>query len=317
MAIVATLAALLLPALQAAREAARQTSCRNRLRQLAIAVLNYEAAQRRLPPSTVVDYAADPPVADNVSWGVHGRILAYLEQDRLRDLVDLEQAWDFQPSISGVRIDVFQCPGDPRSDEVRVPAGDKPRLYATNYGFNCGTWLVYDPQAGRGGDGVVFPNSRLTLAQVADGAANTLLCAEVKAWQAYTRNGAPARTIPPDTAEAAAEIVVSGEEFKDTGRTVWPDGRVHHTGFTATLPPNKYVPYVADGQVVGVDYSSWQEGNLGRLGEPTYAIVTSQSYHPGRIHAAFVDGSVRGVGDEIDLAAWRALATRAGGDFGM
>jgi hypothetical protein len=138
----------------------------------------------------------------------------------------------------------------------------------------------------------------------------------VKAWTHYRRNGGPATTTIPNRASEAAAIVVSGAQTKTTGHTEWPDGRVHHTGFTATLTPNTFVPFELDGQTVAADYNSWQEGNSGAAGQPTYAIVTSRSFHPGVVQVVMVDGSVRTIPNEIDLAVWRSLAIRDGGEVG-
>jgi prepilin-type processing-associated H-X9-DG protein len=310
-AIIGVLVALLLPAIQAAREAARRTQCQNHLRQLALGVLNYEAALGRLPPSAVVNLKA-VVTANNVSWGVHGRILNYLEQQTLRDLVDLEVGWDNQRPIHNLRLETFQCPSDPRSGEVRDPGGGRVWLYPTNYGFNMGVWFVYDPQTNVGCDGAFYPNSQLRLSSFLDGTSRTLMAAEVKAWTVYRRNGGPPTTAAPDNAQQASATIASGAEEKDTGHTEWPDGRVHHTGFTAALPPNGAAPYAFGGQTVDADYNSWQEGRNGSAGKPTYAMVTARSYHPGTVHAAMVDGSVHAVVESVDLALWRAAATRGG-----
>jgi hypothetical protein len=74
------------------------------------------------------------------------------------------------------------------------------------------------------------------------------------------------------------------------------------------MAPNTDVPYVVGGVTVSADYNAWQEGKDGSAGKPTYAIITSRSYHPGLV----VDGSVRGVPETIELAVWRGLATRDG-----
>ncbi len=315
-AIIGILIALLLPAVQAAREAARRSQCKNNLRQLGLGVLSFESANRRLPPSALVDLSVNS-TANNGSWGVHGRILDYLEEASLRQLVDIEEAWDMQQAISGVRIAAFQCPSDTRSAEVRDPGGGKALLYATNYGFNLGTWFVFDPQTGRGGDGAFYPNSNLPLSRFTDGTSKTLLCAEVKAWQPYTRNGGPTSMDIPNTVEEAAAVVASGAQEKSTGHTEWPDGRVHHTGVTAAMPPNTFVPYTdSSGATVDADYNSWQEGKNGSSGSPTYAIITSRSFHTGSVQIAMVDGSVQSVVDTIDLDVWRAMASRAGGEVG-
>ncbi len=87
---------------------------------------------------------------------------------------------------------------------------------------------------------------------------------------------------------------------------------MHHTGFTTTLTPNSFVPYTVNGETFDVDFNSWQEGKSGIDGRPSYAVVTSRSYHPGSVLVAYVDGSVREVSELIDLRIWRAMGTRAG-----
>src|SRR5690606_6486948 len=145
-----------------------------------------------------------------------------------------------------------------------------------------------------------------------DGKSNTMMAAEVEAWTVYTRNSGPSQTDIPDTAAEWLAAVNSGSEVKDTGHTEWPDGRVHHTGFTATMPPNAQNGYSHQGTIVSADYNSWQEGKNGRSGKPTYAIVTARSSHPGIVDIAMVDGSVQSVPDGVDLGVWRAMATRNG-----
>jgi type II secretory pathway pseudopilin PulG len=310
-AIIGILVALLLPAIQAAREAARRSQCKNNLKQLALAVLNYESAHKRLPPSVEIN-AKTNTAANNGAWGVHGHILNYMEEESLRGLVDINTAWDFQMAISGLRIPVLSCPSDGPAAEVRDPGGGKALLYATTYGFNMGTWFVYDPLQKIGGAGAFYPNSFLPLSKFTDGTSKTLLAAEVKAWTHYTRNGGPASSAIPETVDEAASIVASGPEYKNTGHTEWPDGRVHHTGFTAAMTPNTFVPYVRGGETLDADYNSWQEGKDGDTGQPTYAIITSRSHHPGTVQAAMVDGSVQSYADDVSIDVWRAAATRAG-----
>ncbi|TWT96801.1 hypothetical protein Pla108_25750 [Botrimarina colliarenosi] len=311
-AIIGILVALLLPAVQAAREAARRNQCKNNLKQLGLANLNYESARGHLPPSARIDLSVTN-TANNTSWGVHGRILDYLEEASLRDLVDLELGWDVQPVIDAVRVEAFHCPSDSKADELRVFDDDRPSLWPTTYGFNFGVWFVFDPTTKERGAGVFYPNSDLPLAKITDGTSKTLLSAEVKAWTTYQRNGGPSNTAIPETIDEAATVVASGGEEKNTGHTEWPDGRVHHTGFTATMKPNTFVPYTdANGVEVEADYNSWQEGKSGSAGEPTYAIITSRSLHPGIVNVGLVDGSVQTVNDDIDLTIWRAMATRAG-----
>ena len=312
-AIIGILAALLMPAVQAAREAARRTRCANNLKQVGLGIHNYESTYRALPPSATLNLNTTV-TGNNGSWGVHGRILHFLEQGSLYNGVNLDIAWDFQGAIDGLQIDTYVCPSDSGAARMRDPGNGKVRLFATTYGFNFGTWFVFDPRTRRGGDGVFFPDSHLPLSYVTDGMSHTLLAAEVKAWQPYTRNGGPSATAIPNTAAEAEAIVASGAQNKTTGHTEWPDGRVHHTGFTATLTPNTFVRHRMNGQIVDTDFNSWQEGKNGAAGRPRYAIVTSRSYHTGIVQVVMLDGSVRTVSDNIDLALWRAAATRGGSE---
>ncbi|MFQ5733422.1 MAG: H-X9-DG-CTERM domain-containing protein, partial [Planctomycetaceae bacterium] len=122
-------------------------------------------------------------------------------------------------------------------------------------------------------------------------------------------------TATPSSRLAAATIAASGVQFKNTGHTEWPDGRVHHSGFTTTLTPNSQVLISRGGKIIDVDYNSWQEGKNGRAGPPSYAIITSRSYHTGVVNVLLMDGSARSVSENLNRGIWRALGTRAGGEI--
>ena len=308
-AIIGMLVGILLPAVQGARDAARQTQCKNGLRQLALATKSFNAAQGHYPPSIQVFSAPN-----SGRWGIHGRILPYLEETNLADRIDLNTVWRYQTEIDEIRISAFRCPSDSGAQRMRDPGNGQAKLYATTYGFNMGTWFIYDPKTRIGGDGVFCPDSNLQDAHVKDGMSKTLMIAEVKAWQPYVRNGGPNVVDIPNSVEEAAAVVSSAKEFKHTGHTVWPDGRVHHTGFTATMTPNTKVPLAHDGHVLDADFNSWQEGKNGADGSPTFAIVTSRSFHSGLVNVAMMDASVKTVTNEIAPMVWRAAATRDGGE---
>lgn len=325
-AIIATLVGLLLPAVQGAREAARRMSCSSNLKQVALAVLSYESSKGRLPPS-MIHRPGTVFANNNGSWGVHGRILSFIEESGAAVRINLEEAFDqgsnAASGVPTVRIPVFLCPSE-ANNQVRTKGGI-PFSHPHTYGFNAGTWFVYDPATGAGGDGVFFPNSHLRLGKVRDGLSKTLCAAEVKAFTPYLRNtadpgGTYPATTPPATASAVAVLAAGGdaklgpETNSCTGHTEWPDGRVHHTGFTATFPPNTRVPFVKDGREYDIDYNSRQEGNSDTI--KTFAAITARSYHPGVVNVAHLDGSVHTVAESIDLTVWRSLSTRAGGDFG-
>jgi prepilin-type N-terminal cleavage/methylation domain-containing protein len=317
-AIIGVLVGLLLPAVQAAREAARRLQCSNNLRQLGLAMHNYESAARRIPPSACVN----PRTTANASWSIHGRLFPYIEQNNLANEVDLSRNWTNYPVLSYYRVPIYVCPSDPRSDIPRDTSltGSPVRffLYPTNYAFNLGTWFVYDPVTNRGGDGVTHPNSELRLASVTDGLSKTLWAAEVHAWQAYTRNGGPPSTAMPQTIQEVAIIADSGVKdriFPDrtgSGRTEWTNGHSHHSGFTVTLGPNTVVPYTYNGVLYNIDYNSQQEG--ASTTRASYAVLTSRSFHAGLVNVCLMDGSVQSINSAIDLAIWRALGTRAQSD---
>ena len=309
-AIIGIMVGMLLPAVQEAREAARRVQCKNHLKQIGLACHNYHSAFKNLPPSVIVNLNVSS-TGNNGAWGVHGRILPYLEQGNLYDVVDLSQPWDSQQQIHNLQIAVYQCPSDPGSGQVRVPGNGRPNLYPTTYGFNFGTWYVYDPQTRKGGDGMFYPNSFKKFRDCLDGLSMTLLAAEVKAWTHYRRNGGPSSTTLPQSPEEIVSISIPSTQFKNTGHTEWTDGRVHHTGFTTLMSPNTRVIANISGIDYDIDFNSWQEGRDGSAGMPTYAAITSRSYHDGMVHAAFLDGSVTSVTNSIDRKLWQGLGTRA------
>ncbi|GAB4142574.1 MAG: DUF1559 domain-containing protein [Planctomycetaceae bacterium] len=319
-AIIAILIALLLPAVQQAREAARRMSCKNNMKQLGVAIHNYLETHTFLPPSYALRQGTTIS-GNNGSWSIHGRILPFLERSNAYKLVDLQIAWDAQLStgVPTLRIPVYQCPSE-LNDRVRTFSDGRPKTYPQNYGFNFGTWFVFDPSTGQGGDGAFFVNSRLNMRDFKDGTAQTLLAAEVKAFTPYFRNTAdPGPNIPSSPSQIAgfasggAQFKLGADTNKNTGHTEWCDGRVHHSGVTTTFGPNTFVPYThTDGRTYDVDYTSLQEGKSAT--QRTYAAITARSYHAGIVNVVLMDGSVRSISENINRGVWRAMGTRAGGE---
>ena len=293
-AIIAILIALLLPAVQQAREAARRTQCKNNLKQIALGMHNYESTNNALPPSMAIV----PTITSNASWSIHGRLMPFMEQVNLYSQIDLSKAWGNFPIISNYRVPVYVCPSDPKSDRARDTGTNGIFLMPTCYGFNFGTWMVYNPTTGQGGDGITFPNSKIRISSITDGTSNTLLASEVHAWTAYTRNGGPPSTTVPGNTATVALYAASG--LKDrilpatqdgTGHTEWANGHSHHSGFTTTLTPNSNVIFVDTGVTYrNTDYASRQEGS--NTTSVSYSAVNSRSYHTGIVQSALCDGSV-------------------------
>jgi prepilin-type N-terminal cleavage/methylation domain-containing protein/prepilin-type processing-associated H-X9-DG protein len=314
--IIGILISLLLPAVQTAREAARRMKCSNNLKQIGLALHNYAIANAVFPPGFCKD-PKDPPSNSNSSWSIHGRLLPYLEQGNAYNRIQLNIGWHLQPGVPTLRMPMYLCPSE-ANDRVRTNGGI-PYVYPHNYGFNFGTWLVWDPATKQGGEGVFYVNSKISPEAIGDGLSNTLAAAEVKAFTSYVRNTADPGPLAPSSPSAMATLVAGGsfklgpELNQNTGHTEWPDGRIHHNGITTAFTPNTVVSYAhTDGQTYDIDYNSQQEG--GSATQRTYAAVTARSYHPDAVNILLMDGSVRSLNDIIELSVWRALGTRAGNE---
>ncbi len=315
-AIIAILTALLLPAVQQAREAARRTQCRNNLRQIGLALHNYLDAHRVFPPS----YCAVPGVTTTVGgqWSVFARILPYVEQANLQNLINWSVAYSTQPNVATTRVPTYLCASEV-NDVVRVnPSTGIARDYPANYVVNFGTWKIYDPSNGSGGDGAFFPNSKLTTSAFRDGTSNTLCAAEAKAFTPYLRNtSSDPGPLQPTSSDVAAGFTGDGccigpSLQQNTGHTEWADGLCQQSGFTTAFGPNTRIPYTVGGAEYDIDFVSWREGT--HATRVAYAALPARSYHEGQVHALLMDGSARSVSENIALIVWQALGTRAGGE---
>jgi prepilin-type N-terminal cleavage/methylation domain-containing protein len=317
-AIIGVLVALLLPAVQAAREAARRMQCQNQLKQIALAVHNYEGAQRVLPPSLCWNKDTSNTGGH---WSVHARVLPYLEEQAIYQSVKFGADYNLVMAPDGSRlsaqkISTFVCPSEPNA-EIRMGGSPAvPQHFPLNYGVNMGTWNVYEPATNKSGNGAFGVNARFKSKAFVDGMSKTLMLAEVKAYAPYFRNGGSATsTMPADPSPICGfggEAKLGPTLSQNTGHTEWVDGKVHQTGFTTTFTPNTRVPCTSGGTEYDVDFNNYQEGK--HASTVTYAAVTARSHHPGLVNAALMDGSVRSFADEIELITWQALSTRAGNE---
>ncbi len=315
-AIIAILIALLLPAIQQAREAARRTQCKNNLKQIGLALHNYLDVHSAFPPS----YCVVPGVTTTVGgqWSAFARILPHLEQANLQNLVNWSVGYSTQVNVAITRVPGLLCPSEP-NDVVRVNTSTGvPRDYPANYVMNFGTWKIYDPTNGSGGDGAFFPNSKMRAANFTDGLSNTLCASEAKAFTPYLRNTStdPGPVAPPSAAFAAGltgDGCCIGTSLQlNTGHTEWADGLCQQSGFTTTFGPNAKIPHIVAGKEYNIDYVSWREGTTAT--RITYAALPARSYHTSMVHALLMDGSVRAVSENIDGRTWQWLGTRDGGE---
>ncbi len=312
-AIIAILIGLLLPAVQKVREAAARLKCQNNLKQLGLACHNYEGAQGHFPPSTVsTGTAAAQP------WSLQAFILPYLEGDNIFRLIDFTAGYHSGPNltnyppygVAAIRVPVLICPSDP-NDRPRYNAAGQVVHYPLSYLSNVGRYLVWNPQTRQDGGGAFGPNQRLTHGAYTDGLSNTIAMSEGKMFTPRVHDALLPPTPPPSPTDVSA-ATVGGDWSPTSGHTEWVCGRAIHTGFTTLFPPNTRVPHTVSGVVYDFDVTSSREGR--NQTDPTYAVITARSYHPGGVNVLMMDGSVRFVSNTVSVAAWQAAGTRAGGE---
>jgi len=323
-AIIAILIGLLLPAVQAAREAARRIQCTNNLKQIGIAVHNYHDAIGTLPLGCAVGFGPGNTIRFQ-GWGITARILPYMEDQAKFDACNFSLANEAPANDTAMRVGVatYLCPSDGQNRLIYVDDG-QPRNN-TNYAFNRGDWYVWGVSPAAPQPGAPFRvNSAVPIAAVTDGLGNTLLASEVKTHMPFFLNcsglsfapiGAQPMPTPSTNPASIAQYFTCGgsqaELRPDSGHSEWEDANTHQAGFTTAWPPNKATPGSFGGTAVpDADLIAIREEN----GGPTFAAVTARSYHPGGVNALFGDGSVRFVKSTINGTTWRALGTIAGGE---
>ncbi|MBI2480586.1 MAG: DUF1559 domain-containing protein [Planctomycetia bacterium] len=282
-AIIGILVALLLPAVQAARESARRMSCSNNMKQVTLALHNYHDSYRVFPPGSL------RPASTGFYWGMMMFTLPFMEQEAAHDSVDftkvgatqhcgqyliaLQAAGSNDPG--SVSMSVLACPSDPKSgkekDSLADPnAGDVGLLYPTNYlgmggsndanitgtfnGCNGLTWT---------GNGMFYRFSNTNFAHVLDGTSNTMMIGE--------------RGIPQDSGWGWP--ICGGNE------------REHYVSSTLGLFKGNY-----------------------KTSEYFIHVQHLWSWHPGGAYVGLADGSIRFLSYTIDYNTYVALSTRASGE---
>ncbi len=340
-AIIAVLIALLLPAVQAAREAARRAQCTNNLKQLGLAMHNYESTYGAFPPSAIYIFAGGTFTVVN-QFSPSARIMPYAEQGALYNSMNfnLEYKAPANSTVFGTRTAILLCPSEANPGPANLDDG---YFFPSSYGWSMGDWYVWGGTPGASGTfgqlcrSLFTINVSRTIASVTDGTSNTLFAAECKCYGPQLRSCSTAYSAPPGgltptsypTTIAAGLALMSANmgscKQELVGHDRWNDGGVYYGGFTTALTPNTKVGLPANipaGQKTNpanlsntsgnqdFDWLSVDENN----GGPTFGAITSRSYHPGGVNALFADGSVHFIKDSVNLLTWRALGTIGGGE---
>jgi prepilin-type N-terminal cleavage/methylation domain-containing protein/prepilin-type processing-associated H-X9-DG protein len=308
-AIIGILIALLLPAVQAAREAARRTQCRNNLKQIGLALHGYHDVQGCFPSGYIS--AVGPGGANNdlgPGWGWGSLVLPYLEQSTVGQQIQygLDITNPVNAAARTISLSTYLCASDagqkiftvdslgdtsPYTTPVKDSNGNAVQLAHGNYVGIFGNPEITpdpgflnptsDPARTLAHQGMFYRNSAVRIADVTDGTSNTLFVGERSSALAYATwtgsvTGAQVPPKIPDTynyGPEGAPILVLG-----------------HTGDASDVPPhtpNSPVNHVDD---------FW-------------------SFHPQGVNFLLVDGSVCNISNSINPAAWWALGTRAGGEI--
>ena len=310
--IIGILAALTIPAVQAAREAARRTKCKNNLRQMILATHAFELAEGGFPTSQFWGRPATGRIRDKI-FSLHCLLLPYLEQGDLYNAINfyLPSGNDlsllkFHETAATTRLESFLCPSDPN--------GTLSPLAPVSYRACTGIGEVQEWGGSyiRTFDGVFAPLDSdrepmavLALSEVRDGLTHTLAFSEKPIGTGAKGSYHPFRDYAlrrwePGTMRADDWIATCSKLAPDSPRldagSSWMIPGAISTHFFASAPPNSRIPDC---------------GDLSNFGSGLFA---ARSYHPGGVNAALADGSVRWFTSTTNLHVWRSLATRAGGE---
>jgi prepilin-type N-terminal cleavage/methylation domain-containing protein/prepilin-type processing-associated H-X9-DG protein len=299
-AVIAILIGLLLPAVQKVRETAARAKCSNNLKQIGLAMHNYEGLNGAFPQGR----NQYPKVVS-----APARLLAYVEQPNLQQLIDPDGtlAAGGQNDLAGKNpVPLLLCPSDVQAG--RVPGS---AYFGTNYVACNGTGVTTDAAGAVNGylkipDGNgVFAQAPTKVMDVTDGLSNTAAFSESTLGDGVAPTGGP--TDPRSQRLVILEVSGGNDPTPadcDAGTGTWNakrgeqwvNGHYGNTLYNHYYPPNP----------VG----KWDCGNASH----NKGLTGPRSYHAGGVNVLFCDGSARFVRDSVALSTWRALATRSGGE---
>ena len=293
-AIIGVLVALLLPAVQAAREAARRTECLNKMRQFELAVMNFASARGDALPDALYNYPPTPPgftKAETNTRTLHVETMAYSENETLRNLYQGDYV-----TLNFHYVAQYNCPSDPSFDLVE-PGTNVQTSYFTN--------------------GVLFSNEP-KLRKVTDGTSNTIAFVESYTRAAVQDTTAQVRVsaYPEKTSTAATFAHPCNGLDTCFGKRIGPPGRKVTIGRS-----NR--PAATTPGVWAADYNARAPNSLDDVIEPTIQANPTpeladnrllQSIHPGVLNVVMLDNSIRSMSDSVEREVFWSLVTPAGAE---
>jgi hypothetical protein len=321
-AVIGLLVALLLPAIQAARESARRTHCAHNLRQVGVAMLSFHDARGHFPSSYIsqpgVMGPADAETGDaGPGWTCLMQMLPYLEGENVRELFDQKlPAWhpvNAKPALQVVST--FLCPSvsdESTSYTVKDALGEPLAEFSrSHYVANAGQLEVWDnpaPDLTRIANGPLFRNSRVRIKDVTDGTSQTVFFGE----QTPMHNDSTWVGIVPGSVTCPTPLFSLSH-----CEAAAPQINVHSGPSDGHHPDDE-----DDGQpahaMLDHDNDHEHEAHLAVIHAPNdpFGYVDAMfSEHPQGCHVLLGDGSVRFIFETINQLTWSAMATRAGGDL--
>ena len=330
-AIIGVLVALLLPAIQAAREAARRTQCVNNLKQFGIALQGYHSAKESFPPGALMKQSPT-----DVYASTHAALLPYFEQAALHGLYDQNEQWENQrPGVAPTVIPIFKCPSssgsNPVVDDLLLKVVDGSVYGATEYALSTGYTDAFCARAGvKPGEIPASQQGMFNVAwgasiqQITDGTSNTIAMGDASGdprWKVcHKANCTEADLVPDPLGQIPIPSMgwIIGEPnstsfFKALG----PKG----SAYGCTVEPMNKFPvtdtFLDFGQY-GMDYATFGKGTAGHYCKASFeggkhSISNFRSDHTGGCNFLIADSSVTFLAEGIDMAAYRARST-IGGD---
>ncbi|WP_428303925.1 DUF1559 domain-containing protein [Lacipirellula sp.] len=323
-AIIGVLVALLLPAVQAAREAARRSQCINNLKQCALAALNYEAAKKEFPIGRRSGQNADTSTI--TQWGHLAHILPYVEANTTHRQIDFKGAPKDSP-IKFVSFPFFLCPSDPEdrvNNETCTAGTDWLNVGRTGVRGNGGSDTGVTPIPGmvpapgrpplERNNGMFVTNAAIRIKEVTDGMSHTALYSErvrgdgdtsvVEDSSDWLRmSGAAEDTADQSytscTSIASPSVLTGANQFCCGGRN-WLHGDYSTSRYNHLMPPNSRSCTHGSGGLTAVPVN--EQGTA----------TTASSNHNGGVNLSMADGSTRFVADGVDPIVWRAAGSRDG-----